>query len=126
MNILQWILAAIVLTVLLGPAGILITVGLMLLMDTISMYIETKAHLKTENIKQNNVLVSIEIVEHKGQNMFLVFDAINKKFVLQGLSFDEVREMLKSKFEGKSIFVRNNENTIEPIYISPSSGLIPK
>lgn len=109
-----------------GAWGILITVGLMLIMDFISAFIEVKETLRTTEIRQNNVLVSIEVVEHKGQNMFLVFESLNKKFILQGLSFDEIKDALKQKYEGKSIYVSNGPNSIEPIYIAPTSGLLPK
>lgn len=126
MGILYWVVVCILLTINFGGWGMFLAAGLMLVADFVQAFIAVKEEIKVKDVKENNVLVTIEVVEHKGQNMFLVFDALNKKFVLQGLSFDEIKDALKAKYEGKSIFIKNGDRAIEPIYIAPSSGLLPK
>lgn len=126
MSILYWAFVGILMEYNFGGWGIFFTVMLILAADFIPLFIAVKEELLLKEIKNENVFVTIEIVEHKGQNMFLVFDALNKKFVLQGMSFDEIKDALKTKYEGKSIFVKDNERSFEPIYIAPTSGLLPK
>jgi len=127
MGMIYWMVVSILMQINFGLVfGLMATFACMILFDFLQAFFAGREDLKVKEIKQNNVLVTIEIVEHKGQNMFLVFDALNKKFVLQGMSFDEIKDALKSKYEGKSIFVKNGERSIEPIYIAPTSGLLPK
>jgi hypothetical protein len=117
MNIIYWIIGSLLLMINFNLWGFLIAVALMVVTDYFVVFFMVRQELRTNEVKENNVLVTIEIVEHSGENMFLVYNALTKKFVLQGLSFDEIKNSLIKKYEGKNIFVRN-EKSIDPIYIA--------
>ena len=105
--------------------GIVVGVLLFLLIYTVYIlnqeYDQVKKLKKIKDIQANNVLVSIEAVEHKGAAMLLVYNAVTNKFVLQGNTMDEVVESLKVKFENKNIFVSNGEDSMTPLYLMPDS-----
>ena len=71
MSILYWMFVGILLTINFGGWGIFLTIGLMLAADFLRAFFLVREDLKVKDVKENNVLVTIEVVEHKGQNMFL-------------------------------------------------------
>jgi len=122
MNWWLWLIVSFCLQVIFG---IVVGVLLFLLIYTVYMlnkeYDQVKKIQKIKDIQANNVLVSIEAVEHKGAAMLLVYNAVTNKFVLQGNTIDEVVEALKVKFENKNIFVSTGENDMSPLYLMPET-----
>ena len=99
-------------------SGVMFTISLMILADVLKAYFLVKDNAKVADIRQNNVLVTVELVEHNGQNVILVYNALTKKFVTQGIDYEAIKNELIQKFEGKSIFVKYGEMPIQPLYLS--------
>lgn len=81
----------------------------------IKSYSESEKQKKRDTIRAENVLISIEAVEHNGQLIYLVYNLPNNKFLLQGLKINELATTLIQHFEGKNIFVAKGSTDIEPL-----------
>lgn len=67
----------------------------------------------SQQIREENMLITIEAVEHKGTLIYLAYNVPNNKFLLQGLKIKEFAEDLKKKFEGKTIYVSLGEDKVQ-------------
>lgn len=60
----------------------------------------------TKQFHQQNLIIRIETVKHREQEVFLVFDDERNKFVTQGTSAPEIADALKQMFKDRNIFVK--------------------
>jgi len=104
-----------------GIGGVFIAMGILIIADAMTVIKRAKAQEERQYIRDNNVIVRIDIAEHNGENIFLAYAPANNKFIVQSMTYDDLKSELIKKFEGKSIFVKT-ENDITPIYLSPASN----
>lgn len=117
MNIIYWALVFFLLQFNFGVGvGILLTLIAMLIVPFFVTLTEVTQEMKEKEILKNNIVISIEIVEDRGTKLYLVFVEPNNRFLLQGLSFDEVSKALVDKFSDKNIFVAKNTGDIVQVH----------
>lgn len=106
----------------LGLGGVLIVIGAIFINDSIIIMNRQKAQAQREYIRENNVIVRIDVAQHNGEDIYLAYAPANNKFIVQSMSYDDLKNELIKKYEGKSIFVKSGDNDITPIYLTPTSN----
>jgi hypothetical protein len=95
---------------------VLLVVFLFVLYEYIGGVILTQRDRNKANFEELRKLVkfvSIELIEHKKQSVFLIFDFENqKKFLGQALHADEIIPKLLRDFPGKDIYVDFNDSPV--------------
>jgi len=116
MNMIIWIAIYGVLGYKFGIlAGLLMGFILQLGVSIYLSYQELKEKEKVSTIRAENMLITLEAAECQGQLVYLAYNIINNKFLLQGLNVDEFAAELTKKFEGKNIFVTQGANAMVPL-----------
>ena len=81
----------------------------------IKLFFVFRTKIVLEKVADSLVMLSIEAVKHRGQEMFLVYEVEKNKFVTQGTSAKEIQEALLERFRGKHVYVKIGEDQYEPI-----------
>ena len=116
MQMLLWIGLFVYLQFQLGFGwGLLITCVLWFIMQMIIEYRNMAAVAKGNELRENNVLLTLEAVENQGQIIYLAYSLPTNKFVVQSTSITEFMDELIKKFEGKNIWVSKGTTGIEPL-----------
>lgn len=80
----------------------------------VQMHFNNKAEKeKLQDIRDNNVLITLEVVEKQGQLIYLAYNVPNNKFLGQSFKIDELAINLAQRFEGKNIYVKKDPDGIE-------------
>ena len=59
-----------------------------------------------EQFHQQNLILRIDTVKHKEQEVYLVYDDERNKFVTQGTVAEEIADRLKIMYKDRNIFVK--------------------
>ena len=107
MDFVYWTIVAALMIVNFGTIwGAILTVLVSILLGFIEATLAFRKDLERKDFAENNVLVNLELTEHNGTGIWLVYDEDNKKFLMQSISFDDLLDGLKNKFGDKNISLK--------------------
>lgn len=113
MNFIYWTIVATLMIVNFGTVlGAILTVLASILLGFIEAFLKAKKEIESKDFADNNVLVNLELTEHNGVGVWLVFDEENKKFLMQSISFNDILDELKKKFGDKNIMLKYRDNVL--------------
>jgi hypothetical protein len=116
-----WAIVALVMQQWLGLwEGVFVTIFLMwvvtpLLVAFLEGYTGITVASKAEKLRDDNLLIEIEAVLDRGTQILLAHNAYDKKFVAQGLTFEELIENVKARYNDRNVWVRKEDNDIEQV-----------
>jgi hypothetical protein len=116
-----WAVVALVMQQWLGLwEGVFVTIFLMwfiapVLVAFINGYTGNTVEARAEKLREDNLLIEIEAVLDRGTQILLAHNAYDKKFVAQGLTFEELIENVKARYNDRNVWVRKEDNDIEQV-----------
>lgn len=85
-------------------------------------YLNFKAEVTKEIQKQKLIdhpVLFIDVAKHDGQDAFLVFNSLTKKFVCQGTTEAEIKEGIKRVFaDKKAVSIIKEDGTLAQVTIN--------
>lgn len=80
----------------------------------------------TQAAKQidTSFVVEVEVVDYKGENIYLGHDAMTRKFLGQGMSEQEMLSNVFKRFPNKKRIVYGYENSKDPVKIAMKESYV--
>lgn len=124
MGLIFWVVVSVLLQV---NFGLLPGIFLTLVLLIAEWYILERGNIKTERDIQlltENLVISVEVVNHNGSDVILVTEALTKKFLAQGNDIKEIVVRLQERFTNRNIFLIKEDMTLVPLYTAPAAGKV--
>jgi hypothetical protein len=113
MNFIFWAAIAVYLSLYIGIVwAFLTTIGIIVSIDLVNKYLEIRKEERIKKIREENVLLSIEVAEHKDQWYYLIHDVTKNVMVKQANTLDEIVEFLVFSYKGKMVLVQKSKDDI--------------
>lgn len=112
-NLIYWFVVTVLFQYNFGLVlGTFLTFVSVIALAGITGFQQALTEVKAEIIAKNRVIILIEEAEHNGQPIWLVYNKLTNKFVLQATSISELAEQVKEKFKDKEIFAVEGSDAV--------------